>query len=85
MLTEVLGNRSTRRGGRRELAEQLLTRPERDPPMCTIVLHLGRIELEDVGAEAREDSPPYTCVIHLRRPQKASAVSPALHPDPLPN
>ena len=49
MLTEVLGNRSTRCGGRRELAEKLLTRPERDPLMRTIVLQLSRIELEDVA------------------------------------
>jgi hypothetical protein len=49
VLTEVLGNRSTRCGGRPELAEELLTRPKRDSLMRAIVLHLGRIELEDVA------------------------------------
>ena len=70
VLTEVPGNRSMRCGGRRELAEQLLTRPERDPLVRAIMLHFGRIELEHIASRASEDRPPYACVIHLRQHQK---------------
>ena len=65
MLTKVLGNRRSRCRGRRELAEQLLTRPERDPPMRAIVLHLGGIESKHIAPRPREDRLPYACVKFL--------------------
>jgi hypothetical protein len=45
VLPEVLGNRCPRCGDRSELAEQLLARPKRNPPMRSIVFRLGRIKL----------------------------------------